>query len=113
MARLVTKSSLTRGERLLIARRYWDLNQVEAAASFGVSLYRYRRWEADKEKCPKQPLYKKLEDHEQCVILRRRHGLSRSDLAGLMSCSQAWVTLQERGHYAANDLVAYWKEVLK
>ena len=101
-------SDLTNGERLLVLRRRRsDKSQKGAAAALGISLYKYRRWEADDDEPPK-PKLGALESHEAYFIMRRRAGKSLQELATEVNVSSWWLCQMEYGRAPLARLVAYW-----
>lgn len=104
-------SELTKGERLMIRRRRMNLSQSEMANELGVSLYRYRLWEAgeDLAEAPKITLGR-IHDFEVCVIQRRRAGVDAKKLAAQLGVSRWWLTQMEYGRGPADRLVTYWKK---
>lgn len=105
---LVKTSDLTVGEKLVVKRRRDGLSQVKAAKKAKVSLFAYRQWEQDVEKAP-APKIGKLEDHEQCYILRRRAGWTTQELADELEVCRWWLCQMERGAIDTQPLVAYWQ----
>lgn len=103
---------LTAGERLAIARRRAGESKREAADRHGVTLYRYRAWEDDREGsgAPRVALGS-LEAHEVLVIRRTRQGLSAQDLAAEMGISRWWLCKMEYGQAPIDALEAHWSSV--
>ena len=104
-------SELTKGERLMIQRRRDNRSQSEMATFLGVSLYRYRLWEAG-EGLADAPLLAlgRLRDFEACVIRRRRAGVDAKELAQELNVSRWWLTQMEYGQAPADRLVSYWQK---
>lgn len=100
---------LTRGERLVIARRRDDQSQSEAAEDHGVSRKLYAQWERDEVPGPEVVGLGALKPHEQCFLARRRSGFSREEVAHAIDCSAFWVTQMERGRRKCDRLLNYWK----
>ena len=105
---LVKTSDLTRGERLLVARRRRSVSQVDAADDFGVSLYLYRQWETDTTRSPHELSLRRLADFEACLIMRRRTKLSASKIAKRLGVSRWWFCQMERGEVDSARLVTFW-----
>ncbi|QYW02154.1 hypothetical protein CPT_Sonora_051 [Stenotrophomonas phage Sonora] len=99
----------SKGESLLVARRRLGLNQVDAAAAFGVHPDIYREWEADKRTAG-QPWKRlgALKIHEVCMLLRRRKGMTQRELAKQMGCTRLWVIQMENGEAPAERLREHW-----
>ncbi len=107
---LVKTSDLTRGERLLVARRREAESQVDAAARFDVSLYRYRQWETDEEKSPHELGLGKLSGFEACFLMRKRAGTTMAAVAKKVGVSRWWLCQMERGEVDSARLVSFWQE---
>lgn len=106
---MLTTSDLTPGERFLILRRRNGLSQPVAAKSYGLSAWDYRMVEADRVRSDlPRPALGKIAAHERCVILRRRAGMKRTQLAALVGCSNWWLTQMERGVQPPDRIVEYW-----
>ena len=101
-------SDLTAGERLLIERRRVGLTQPEAAKQFRVSVSHYSRWERDKIPAPKTAL-PNLYDHEICLLLRRRQGITQLQLSKMMGRCRWRINQMEYGTVDSTPLVKYWK----
>lgn len=103
---------LTPSERILLHRRRRAESQHDAAADYGVTLYRYRQWESGEEKPPSIALGKVL-PHEVCFLRRRRAGISLKDLADRLGVCRWWLCKMEYGNANADRLVAYWSQAEK
>jgi len=111
--------SLTASEALYIDRRRRGMTQARYAKIHRTSVDKIHKWEAglvpkdrDGEEfpCPKVDItWSQLSVNEQCVIMRRRNRMSRTDLADALGVSQQWVSQMERGRQNAAKLVSYWK----
>jgi len=105
---MLTTRDLNTGERLLIERRRNGQNQTKAAYSYDLSEWQYRQCEANEsDRIPAPPLGR-LRDYEACMIMRRRAGLKRTELAAQLGISGWWLTRMERGQIPAERLVAFW-----
>lgn len=106
MATIVTP---TRGESLVIWRRREGLNQVDAAAKYGVHPDRYRDWEADKrdDDQPRKHLGQ-LKPHEVCYLLRRRAGKTQREVAAAIGMTRLWVIKMEEGTAPVERLREFW-----
>jgi len=101
-------SDLTRGEKLQANRRRSGATQREEADARGVPYVMYRRWESDEGDPPNESLGD-LKDHEVCYVLRRRAGLSLSQVAAQVGCSRWWACQMETGRASSDKLIQYWK----
>lgn len=110
----LTVAKLTEGERLRLARRRRGASQQAWADYCGVTLYRYRQWEADAEETPKEHRAKlgKLHEHEACFMLRVRSGIPLRQLARRLGVTPNWLCEIEHGRQPAGRLVAYWQKKL-
>jgi DNA-binding XRE family transcriptional regulator len=106
---LVKTSDLTPGEKLVIQRRRDGTSQVKAAKKAKVSLFVYRQWEQDVEKPTTVPKVGKLEDHEQCYVMRRRAGWTAQELADELEVCRWWLCQMERGQQDTQPLVDFWQ----
>lgn len=105
---MLTTSDITPGERLLIERRRSFQTQAEAARYYGLSEWCYRQCESDKSNAlPLTPIGR-LQAHESCMLMRRRAGMKRTELAIEVGISGWWLTRMERGQIPADRLVSYW-----
>lgn len=93
---MLKASELTSGERLLIVRRREGCSKAEAASGCGVSLYRYTRFEADKERGPTARTGR-LSFAESALLERLRAGISAAAQARAVGCSRWWLTQMETG----------------
>ncbi len=100
-------NDLTIGERLLLERRRNGESQCLAAMRHGVSRYRYRLWEADKDDGPIVPL-RALRVYEACLVLRRRNGAHLYEIAAEAGISRWWLCQMEYGLAPPDRLVAFW-----
>lgn len=105
MAAIVTP---TRGESLVLWRRRKGLNQVQAAAEYGVHPDRYRDWEADKRDDPPRQHLGQLKPHEVCYLLRRRAGKTQREVAASIGMTRLWVIKMEEGTAPIERLREFW-----
>lgn len=106
---MLTTRDLSAPERLLVDRRRKDLNQEKAASHWKVTPWTYRMWEEGKEDSSIPfPALGKLKHHESCVVLHRRSGLKRTELAKLVGVSGWWLTCMENGIVPVDRLVEFW-----
>jgi len=96
-------------EALLLSRRRAGDGQARAARRHGVSLYRYRRWEAGVELdgIPR-PRLGKIRAHERCLIARMRAGLTVAEFAKVAGVSRWWLIRMEAGQVPVDRLLAAW-----
>ena len=104
----VCTSELSAGLRLIINRRRRGLTQAEAAAKHKVSLYHYRRWEADEVNGVPSVDIGLLKPHEKCYVERVSRGVSLADQAKKMGISRWWLRQMERGTANPERLISYW-----
>ena len=106
---------LSSGERLILGRRRRGLSQLARANFFGVTLYRYRAWEDEKQEPParKVPKLGKLHDYEACYVLRRRRRIALQDLVAKLDVTPNWLCEIEHGRQPAGRLLAHWRRVLR
>lgn len=107
---LIKTTDLTPGERLAIDRRRIGRSQQAQAGIFGVSLYKYRKWENDEEEPPNDPPLGNLQTHEQCYVVRRRRGLRLGDVAVEMGFSRWWINQMELGEVNCGKLHDYFAQ---
>lgn len=99
---------LTRGERLLIARRSRGEGQKTAALRHGVKFSMYGKWERDTVKGPSVRVGP-LKAHERCLLYRRRSGKYQFEVAADLGFCRFWVNKMERGDAPCDDLLWYWE----
>lgn len=83
------------------------MTQAEAATYFDQSVWEYRMAEAGKVP-PMKVKLGKLEPHEAAVVMRRRAGMTRKQLAAILDVSGWWLTQMERGQVNSTRLIDYW-----
>lgn len=113
-----TNKSLSPGEALFLDRRKRGMTQARYARLHKATVDQVHKWESDVParnrageaiECPDVGItWGALNDAERCVIMRRREGLSRTDLAGRVGVSQQWISAMERGQHPADRLVEFW-----
>lgn len=102
---------LTKGERVLIARRRTGMTQVEMAGLFGVSVHQLKQWEYDQ--CDDIPAVKvtTVFEHDWCFIQRRRQGWLLRELAEKVGLAAKWLHRAERGEVRdVGPLVEWWTQ---
>ena len=105
---LIKSSELTQNEKLIIIRRRLKLTQAEMAAEHKISLYEYRRWESGETENPISFSIELLSDFESCFIMRRRSGMTVSEIATKIDVCRFWFGQMERGEAPSDRLVEYW-----
>lgn len=101
---------LTNGEKLRIYRRREQSTQAATAKDCGLPLGAYKKLERDEE-CNwdlPAPSLGKLEDHEKCVVLRMRKGLTQQQLADKIGVTKWWLCLMEQGEAPVATLLDHW-----
>lgn len=104
----VAKVTPTKGESLLIWRNRTATSQVAAAESYGVSVDRYRDWEADKREDQPKVYLGDLRQHEICLLLRRRSGKTQREVAAALGLTRLWMIKMEGGEVPIERLTEYW-----
>lgn len=99
---------LSKAEKLILWRRRQGISQTDAAYHFDVSFSLYRRWEQGHGGCPRVAIGK-LKECEQFSLVRRRAGMSVTELAEAMGISRWWLTRMENGTAPLDRLQEYWK----
>ena len=105
---LIKTSELSKGEKLLIDRRREGSTQSENAKNWDVSLYVYRRWEADITDDIPTVAIGKLSEQEQCFLLRKRKGQTLAATAKELDICRWWLCQMESGEAPIDRLRAYW-----
>lgn len=107
---LVKVKSLTPGEKLRIMRRREGMTIEQAARRHDVGAKAYRDWEeGERNGVPEVRSLGSLDDHEQCVVTRRRTGYDALECAKEMGVSRSWFCRMEKGRAPVAPLIAYWK----
>ena len=102
-------SDLTPGEKLFLSRKRDGLSMADAAASHGVGLPTYRKWEKDEaEPEAKAPALGKLTMTDQFIVLRRRSGMTMKAIADDVGCCPWWLRQMELGDAPNQKLQEYW-----
>lgn len=109
---LIYAKKLKPHERLFINRRRLGKTQVQMARKMRISVHIYRQWEGSMETngIPKTTAIGKLSVQEQCVVSRRRNGISVEQLAKKLKCCKQWLRNMERGTASIERLFNYWKK---
>jgi transcriptional regulator with XRE-family HTH domain len=115
--------SISNAESLVLARRRLGLTQLEVAQQLSLNVSKYKRLEAEegkdvgrsaRELLPDAFLGRSPEDldpHEECYILRRRHGLSQLDVGKSIGRCREWIQQMERGEVDCAELTMFWRLV--
>jgi len=104
----VKASELSKGEKLLIQRRREGQTQAQAAEEQGVSLYVYRRWEADTVADAPKVGVGRLDEYEQYFLLRKRSGRTLAETAEELDVCRWWLCQMESGEAPIDRLRDYW-----
>jgi DNA-binding XRE family transcriptional regulator len=103
---------LTPAERVFVYRMTSGLTQRQAATKWSAGFWEYRAWEENPNAVPDRVRRKlsKLDvsKHLRYVILRRRHGMTQSDLAKAIGCSRQWINRMENDLESDQLLRDYW-----
>ena len=109
---LLSASDLTRGEKLYLHRKRLGQNQVRRSVDLGVGFAEYRAMEVDNPTAlPPYQSIGAMEVRESYMILRRRQGLTKGELADAIGCSSEWLRQMERGQAPIRRLQEYWESV--
>jgi hypothetical protein len=112
-AHVLTTSTLTLGELLLVQRRRAGETQADAARRHRVTYREYRALERDEQKdLPRvrRPAIRRLRVYEWCLVRRRRAGLSLVDVSEALGVSSWWVCQMEAGTAPPDRLVQFWRQ---
>lgn len=106
----IAANGMTVGERLFVDRRRKKMTQADYAATLGMKPRRYQQVEsgAIEDKEVTAPKVSKLTPTEECILLRRRHGMTQKDLAEKMQISRYWLILMEREEKPNQALLDHW-----
>jgi DNA-binding XRE family transcriptional regulator len=103
---------LTTGETLLIFRRRSGESQETIARRFDMTRNAYGRVERDDDELSGSvslPELGELTEDEQCLILRRRSGLTQENCAEKIGITRFWFNQMETGKVSCADLVKFWE----
>ena len=110
---LLSASDLTRGEKLYLHRKRLGMNQVRRCVDLEVGYAQYRAMEVDSSTTtPPYQSIGPMEERESYMILRRRQGMTKGDLAEAVGCSTEWLRQMESGQASIRRLQEYWESVL-
>ena len=105
--------TLSKGERLLLARRHADMTQAKMAGIFGVAVHRLKLWEHDERDDIPAVKVTAFCDRDWCYIQRRREGWLLRDLAERTGLAAKWLHRAERGDVKdIEPLVEWWRQWL-
>jgi transcriptional regulator with XRE-family HTH domain len=102
------EESLSKGERLFVWRHRRRLTRGAAARFFGVTLGRYKRWEAGTTTGVPTVQLGGLEPQEHYVVLRKRSGYSLKDIAEKMGISTRKLRTMELGESPLDRQIDFW-----
>lgn len=105
------KPPLTQGEKVYLTRRRLGLSQSKFAKKFGMS--RNQISLIEREEVDPTPEMKISEvsiksESELFAILRKRRGISQTDIGSALGLSRFWVNRMERGEVNDDKLRSYW-----
>lgn len=105
-----TELKLQPHEELLLWRRRNNLTQGEAADWLGVPHFTYKRAEYGTSNNFEYGSVKlgKLQQHELCLVYRKRSNKTQEEIANKIGCSLYWFRKQETGKVSTAKLIAYW-----
>jgi transcriptional regulator with XRE-family HTH domain len=106
---LVSTSSLSRGERLRIARRRRGFTQARAAQQYEVPVAVYRSWEVGEDSSAPDAAVGALAEHEQCWVLRLRSRKTLEELREEVNLCGYWLSMMEKGKVPCRRLVDFWR----
>ncbi len=101
-------------EYLFIERHKLKINQTKMANRFGITRHLYSEIELGLKLIGILPGWRnllipiKLTEIEKCIILRRRAGLTHTQLSGKIGISRTWLCLMETGRRNPARLIEYW-----
>jgi len=103
-------SELSPGERLVVWRHRKGWSQEAAAQCCHVSTSTYRRYEHDHYQDRSTPYVtlQTLTETEQCLVLRRRAGLTQAQVAEQIGRSRWFVNMVENGQLASGLVARYF-----
>ena len=108
---MLAKLKPTHGELLLVWRKREEKSQSELAAQFRVTRNCWGRWERGTNvpgvSAPIE--FKDVAEHEKCMLLRRREGITQGDLAKTIGVSRWWLNQMESGKADPARLITYWE----
>lgn len=100
--------ALTKGERLFLTRRRACKKLAEAAEFFQISIPRYTAWEADRRTDVPDIYLDGITPAEHYRIIRRRSGLTATEVCRRAGFSREWLNKMERGLRPLKRLVQFW-----
>ena len=97
-------------ETMILYRRRLGISQTQMAALFRVHRETYGRLERGDNIQLKidRPYLGELQDHEKCLILRRRSGWTQEQCAESMNITRYWFNLMELGKAPCEPLTKFW-----
>ena len=115
---MIKYSSLSKGERLWLARKRSGENQIDVARRMKVREQVYRAWEQgkDDERCPHVAIHVGLERNEQIALARRRKGYTIRAMAKRYGVSHVTVISWEKNRSKDEPMktvdiaIAWWEK---
>lgn len=102
---------LTQGEKLVLWRRRKNWDQVKAAKYYKVSYFRYKLCEYDRASIDVSHIdLGSLQDHEKCLIYRKRSGKIQTQIAKEFGIGREWLRMQEQGTVPCSKLLTWWEK---
>lgn len=102
---------LTNGEKLRIERRRAGNTQAKEAKLRALPLGAYKKLErGEASECYTllSSLRGMLKNHETCMVLRLRKGLTQQQLADKIGVTKWWLCLMEQGEAPVATLLDHW-----
>jgi transcriptional regulator with XRE-family HTH domain len=105
--------TLSKGERILVARRHAGLTQAEFAGLIGAPVHWLKQWEHDQRDDAPAVRVTAFYDRDWCFVQRRRQGWLLRDLAEKTGLAAKWLHRAERGEVKdIRPLVVWWTQWL-
>lgn len=114
MKNLVKKSELTKSETVVLYRLRCNETQEEFAEALGCTLDRVKRMESGSNKKDLDKfsgiLNGPITIQEQCIVMRRRAGMTQLQVAKALKISRFWLIGMEHGKNNLLPLYNFWNE---
>jgi hypothetical protein len=108
---MLRSSQLTKGEKLYIHRKRLRFTQFQMAVRCGVCLAEYRSMELDEEGTTVgYHTIAPIKEREVYATLRRRQGITKSELAREIGVSAYWLGRMEEGAAPVATLAKFWEK---
>lgn len=108
---------LSPSELLFVDRNLRSLTQRQAAKVWKTTFWVYRSWEQNPNAVPQEVRtalsYLNAQEIPKplaYVVLRRREGMTQSELGAELGCSRQWVNRMELGEESDDLLDDYWTQ---